>query len=55
MDQQRSYYSTAQGPIYSQGPVNIYIYIYIYIQYVQYPVISHNGKEYTKECIYMYN
>ena len=23
--------------------------------YIQYPVVSHNGKEYTKECIYMYN
>ena len=23
--------------------------------YIQYPVISHNGKEYEKECIYMYN
>ena len=23
--------------------------------YIQYPVISHNGKEYNKECIYMYN
>ena len=22
--------------------------------YIQYPVISHNGKEYEKECIYMY-
>ena len=23
--------------------------------YIQYPVINHNGKEYEKECIYMYN
>ena len=23
--------------------------------YIQYPVINHNGKEYKKECIYMYN
>ena len=22
---------------------------------IQYPVINHNGKEYEKECIYMYN
>ena len=22
---------------------------------IQYPVINHNGKEYDKECIYMYN
>ena len=23
--------------------------------YIQYPVINHNGKDCTKECIYMYN
>ena len=23
--------------------------------YIQYPVINHNGKEYEKECIHMYN
>ena len=23
--------------------------------YIQYPVTNHNGKEYKKECIYMYN
>ena len=23
--------------------------------YIQYLVISHNGKEYEKECTYMYN
>ena len=23
--------------------------------YIQYPVINHNGKEYEKECVYMYN
>ena len=23
--------------------------------YIQYPVINYNGKEYNKECIYMYN
>ena len=23
--------------------------------YIQYPVINHNGKEYKKECMYMYN
>ena len=32
-----------QGPPYSTG------------NYIQYPVINHNGKEYEKECIYMYN
>ena len=24
-------------------------------KYIQYPVINHNGREYKKECIYMYN
>ena len=23
--------------------------------YIQYPVINHNVKEYEKECVYMYN
>ena len=23
--------------------------------YIQYPVINHNGKAYEKECVYMYN
>ena len=23
--------------------------------YIQYPVINHNGREYEKECIYVYN
>ena len=23
--------------------------------YIQYPEINHNGKEYEKQCIYMYN
>ena len=23
--------------------------------YIQYPMINHNGKEYEKECVYMYN
>ena len=22
--------------------------------YIQYPVINHNGKEYEKECVYIY-
>ena len=23
--------------------------------YIQYPGINHNGKEYEKECVYVYN
>ena len=23
--------------------------------YIQYPVINHNGKEYKEECLYVYN
>ena len=29
--------------------------IYSTGNYIQYPVINHNGKEYKEECIYMYN
>ena len=32
-----------QGPMYSTGTC------------IQYPVINHNGKEYEKECIHVYN
>ena len=34
-----------------QGP----ILLYSTGNYIQYPVINHNGKEYEKESIYMYN
>ena len=33
-----------------QGPT-----VYSTGNYIQYPVINHNGKEYEKECTYMYN
>ena len=29
--------------------------LYSTVNYVQYSVINHNGKEYEKECIYMCN
>ena len=29
--------------------------MYITDNYIQYPMINHNGKEYKKECIYVYN
>ena len=35
--------------------VNNKILLYSTGNYIQYSVISHNGKEYEKECIYMYN
>ena len=35
--------------------INSKVLLYITGDYIQYPVINHNGKEYEKECIYMYN
>ena len=35
--------------------INNEIRLYSTENYVQYPMINHNGKEYEKECIYMYN
>ena len=35
--------------------INNKVLLYSTGNYVQYPVINHNEKEYQKECIYMYN
>ena len=35
--------------------INNEVLLYSTGNYIQYPVINHNGKEYEKECIYMYN
>ena len=35
--------------------INDKVLLYSTGNYIQYPVIKHNGKEYKKECIYMYN
>ena len=35
--------------------INKKVLLYSTGNYVQYPVINHNGKGYEKECIYMYN
>ena len=35
--------------------INNKILLYSTGNYIQYPVINHNGKEYKKESIYMYN
>ena len=36
--------------------INNKVLLYITENYIQYPMINHNGKEYLKnECIYMYN
>ena len=35
--------------------INNRVLLYSTGNYIQYPVINHNGKEYEKECIYMYN
>ena len=35
--------------------INNKVLLYSTGNYIQYPVINHNGKEYDKECVYMYN
>ena len=35
--------------------INNKVLLYSTGDYTQYPMINHNGKEYKKECIYMYN
>ena len=37
------------------GWINNKALLYSTRNYIQYPVINHNGKEYEKECMYMYN
>ena len=37
------------------GWINNKVLLYSTGNYIQYPVINHNGKEEEKECIYMYN
>ena len=34
--------------------INNKVLLYNTGNYIQYPVINHNGKEYEKECIYIY-
>ena len=35
--------------------INNKVLMYSTGNYIQYPVINHNGKEYKKECLYVYN
>ena len=35
--------------------INNKVLLYSTGNHIQYPVISHNGKEYEKDCIYVYN
>ena len=37
------------------GWINNKVLLYSTGNYIQYPAINHNGKEYEKECVYMYN
>ena len=37
------------------GWINNEVLLYSTGHYIQYPVVNHNGKEYEKECIHMYN
>ena len=34
--------------------INNKVLLYSTENYIQYPMINHNGKEYKKECIYIY-
>ena len=36
------------------GWINNKVLLYSTGNYIQYPVIKHNGKEYKKECLYVY-
>ena len=35
--------------------INNMVLLYSIGNCIQYPVVNHNGQEYEKECIYMYN
>ena len=35
--------------------INNTVLLYSTGNYIQYPMIKHNGKEYEKECMYVYN
>ena len=35
--------------------INNKVLLYSTGNYIQYPVINHDGKEYEKECIHVYN
>ena len=35
--------------------INNKVLLYNAENYIQYPMINHNGKEHKKECIYVYN
>ena len=37
------------------GWINNKVLLYSTGKYIQYPGINHTGKEYEKECIYVYN
>ena len=37
------------------GWINNKVLLYSTENYIQYPMINHNGKEYKKECMCMYN
>ena len=38
-----------------QGRINNEVLLYSSEKYTQYPMVNHNGKEYEKERIYLYN
>ena len=48
-------FGISRGKLLYIGGINNKVLLYSIGNYIQYPVINHNGKEYEKESTYMYN
>ena len=48
-------FETSRCKLLNIGWINNKVLLYSTGDYMQYPVINHNGKEYEKEPIYMHN
>ena len=48
-------FGISTGKLLCIGWTKIKVLLYSTGNYIQCPVTNHNGKEYEKECIYMYN
>ena len=48
-------FGISRGKLLYTGWINNKVLLYNTGNYIQYPVTNHNGKEYEKECICMYN
>ena len=47
-------FGISRGKLLYIGWINNKVLLYSTGNYIQYPVINYNGKEYEKECIYVY-